>query len=65
MRMKFIGKTSCGFKRGNIYEVKESFVRSCAEKVIILTGKIGERTIASCPYESVAAIMRNWKYVGE
>jgi len=69
MRMKFIGKSSCGFQHGRIYELMDIIQPSIVNKdrlacgMMIWLGDVNSN--ASCPYSSVAAIMKNWKYVEE
>ena len=62
--MKFIGKSSCGFQHGKIYKLSEIFIPN-GNSVLIKLIAVNEKGWTACPYCSVAAIMRNWKYVGE
>lgn len=64
MKMRFVGKTSCGFISNRIYdvEIRSGLVRTNGKikECVIITDKNGG---GRCPYESLNGINANWKLV--
>ena len=56
---RFIGKTSCGFKHGQLYQVTIGNGRRTAkEEFVWIVDALGGRR---CPYSSIAKLAENWE----
>lgn len=51
---KFIGKTSCGFETGKIYDID---IRTNAPYIFVQDC----RSFRYCPYDSMTSLLQNWE----
>ena len=69
MKMQFIGRSSNGFRVGQTYElidmVQPSRIDGCMTRGSAMIWLSDVNSNAAYPYGSVAAIMKNWLYIGE
>lgn len=67
MKAKFIGKSSMGFVTGNVYDIKSKlqvFQKQgpSFRRLVTYICIYDNNSIAWCPYQSLEAIMQNWKF---
>ena len=66
MKAKFIGKSSMGFVTGETYDIKSriQMIQKQGSSFRRITACIciyDNNSIAWCPYQSLEAVMKNWK----
>lgn len=73
MKAQFIGKTSMGFKTGQIYELKSKLkiIRRDPPSIFCTSSSFTQPCIclydtkseAWCPYSSLEAVFQNWRFL--